>query len=238
VGALAGMAIAACQSPIAQKPTIIADNTNTTEESPDRGRVEATDALTMLAEIPTAPEDDTIRYVRDDWHHWISQGNQCDTREMVIRSQGSDPSGALQVEIDPATCEARTGRWVSVYDGQVITDPSALDVDHIVALKEMHQSGANDWPDDLRQRYANDTDVLVAVSRASNRAKGDRDPADWLPAASVYRCSYAYSWVLTKWKYNQLAGPVTVDQRERDALATAFAACPPESLGIVEGDPE
>ncbi|MEV6878626.1 hypothetical protein AB0M82_37025, partial [Amycolatopsis sp. NPDC051128] len=62
------------------------------------------------------------------------------------------------------------------------------------AADEWHALGTRTDVADLaeRERYANDPAVLVAVTATSNRAKGDQDPARWLPALD--RCGYVARW--------------------------------------------
>ena len=82
-------------------------------------------------------------------------------------------------------------------------------------------SGAWAWTTAQRQAYANDTTrpQLVAVSASSNRAKGDDDPAEWLPQAS-YQCTYARAWVQVKNYYD-----LTVDSAEKSALSSILSGC-------------
>nr|BFE54800.1 HNH endonuclease family protein [Saccharothrix mutabilis subsp. capreolus] len=174
------------------------------------------DPAAQLAALTVAPEGRMAGYSRDRFPHWSSQGNSCDTREIVLQRQGSD------VRSD-GECRATSGSWVSVYDGETITDASKLDIDHTVALAEAWRSGADKWTDEQRQKFANDLGgiQLIAVSATSNRAKGDQDPAKWKPPVRGYWCTYALNWISVKTTYK-----LTVDQAERDALATMISQCP------------
>ncbi|MFJ8536838.1 hypothetical protein [Streptomyces sp. NPDC093591] len=58
---------------------------------------------------------------------------------------------------------------------------------------------------------------LIAVSGTSNRAKADKDPADW-PPVLAYRCTYVADWVADR--------KLTADAAERDALTHLAEACP------------
>jgi len=62
---------------------------------------------------------------------------------------------------------------------------------------------------------------LIAVSASSNRSKGDKDPADWLPELRSYHCDYAKNWVKVKVKWG-----LSVDQREFTAIRGVLALCP------------
>lgn len=39
-----------------------------------------------------------------------------------------------------AGCKLSGGRWLSYYDGQAVTDPAKLDIDHMVPLAEAWDS--------------------------------------------------------------------------------------------------
>ncbi|HEX7474251.1 MAG TPA: HNH endonuclease family protein, partial [Candidatus Limnocylindrales bacterium] len=96
-------------------------------------------------------------------------------------------------------------------------DSSKLDIDHVVPLAEAWDSGAYRWDAARRRAFANDLGVswsLIAVSAASNRSKGDKDPAEWLPPLASYRCQYLAVWVAIKTRWN-----LAVDAAEKSAIA-------------------
>jgi hypothetical protein len=68
---------------------------------------------------------------------------------------------------------------------------------------------------------------LRAVSAASNRAKGDRDPAEWLPPLTGFRCAYATGWVVVKVRWS-----LSVDTAERAALRSILVACPARMISV------
>lgn len=168
-----------------------------------------------LSALKIAPEGKMAGYGRDRFPHWSSQGNSCDTREIVLQRQGAD------VRADKS-CKATAGKWTSPYDGVVVTDAGDVDIDHTVPLAEAWRSGADKWTDDERGKFANDLGgiQLLATSAASNRSKGDQDPGKWKPPVQSYWCTYATHWVQVKNTYQ-----LTIDQAEHDALAGMLAAC-------------
>jgi hypothetical protein len=116
-----------------------------------------------------------------------------------------------------------TGRWVSPYDGTVVTKASKLDIDHVVPLEEAWTSGAASWSTKRREAYANDIGygpALVAVTLHENRSKGDREPDEWMPVRSSYACTYLRSWVAIKSRWR-----LTVDPAEKTFLTTRLDAC-------------
>jgi hypothetical protein len=121
-------------------------------------------------------------------------------------------------------CRVVSGRWVDIYTGQSFTDPSALDVDHMVPLADAHRSGGFSWDRTRRQTYANDlallTDALIAVSASANRSKSDQSPDEWLPPSPASHCRYATAWVDVKYQWS-----LTVTDTERSTLQSLFARC-------------
>lgn len=165
----------------------------------------------VLAELRVAPEHRT-GYRRTLFRIWIdADGNGCDTRHEVLIAE------AIVAPTVSARCALSGGRWISLYDGLTFTDASKLDIDHVVPLAEAWDSGAYRWTAARRQAFANDLGVswsLIAVSAASNRSKGDKDPAGWLPPLPGYRCEYLAVWVAIKERWS-----LAVDPAEKSAIA-------------------
>jgi hypothetical protein len=79
------------------------------------------------------------------------------------------------------------------------------------------------WDPARRLAFANDLDdpgALAAVSAATNRANGDRDPASWQPPDRAARCTFATMWVTTKVRWG-----LTADPAEVGALRAMLAGC-------------
>lgn len=142
----------------------------------------------------TAPTE----YDRTQWKHWIDDDGDCqDTRQEVLIRDSQEPV----TFVDDRHCRVATGRWVCPYTGIVITDPSKVDVDHMVALKDAHDSGGWSWSSTRRQEFANNLEVtfqLQATSQYGNRSKGDRGPDQWLPPLESERCDYIDQWLRVK----------------------------------------
>lgn len=153
----------------------------------------------------TVAEDKTTGYNRSAFKHWIdADKNGCDTRAEVLIEEA-----IVKPKIGPK-CKLTGGKWISAYDGKTITNPSQLDVDHLVPLAEAWRSGAWKWTAAQRQAYANDLDnpeVLIAVTATTNRSKSDKDPYRWTPTENY--CEYLTSWISVKSKYN-----LTIDTLE------------------------
>ena len=174
-------------------------------------------ASVVLAKLPSAPER-TAGYDRDAFRHWVdADGDGCDARREVLIMES-----VVGVSIRPG-CVIVGGQWFSAYDGVRTTDASTFDIDHVVALAEAWRSGADRWDAPTRSRFANDLGFpgsLIAVSASSNRSKGDRDPAAWLPPRAAYRCDYAVTWIQVKYRWR-----LSVDRAERQALRGLVRGC-------------
>ncbi|MGW0760308.1 HNH endonuclease family protein [Streptomyces sp. NPDC002814] len=171
-------------------------------------------ARSYLAQLTVATEDRT-GYNRDLFPHWITQSGACNTREVVLKRDGTNV-------VQDSSCAATSGRWASPYDGATWTAASDVDIDHLVPLAEAWDSGADSWTTSRRQSFANDLTrpQLIAVTDNVNQSKGDQDPATWMPSVSSYRCTYVRAWVQVKYYYD-----LSVDSAEKSALTNYLSGC-------------
>ena len=102
---------------------------------------------------------------------------------------------------------------------------SEVDIDHVVALSDAWQKGAQQWSYDRRVQFANDPLNLLASDASANRPKGDSDAASWLPANKAFRCDYVARQIAVKRRYR-----AWVTAAERDAMARVLAPCPDTKL--------
>ncbi|MGW6934346.1 HNH endonuclease family protein [Lentzea sp. NPDC054927] len=172
-------------------------------------------ALSELASLTVANEGSSTGYSRDLFPHWVTQSGTCNTREAVLKRDGTNV-------VTDSACAATSGRWFSPYDGATWTVASDVDIDHIVPLSEAWKSGAASWTTARRQSFANDMSgpQLIAVTDNVNQAKGDKDPAAWKPPLSSYYCTYAKMWVRTKKNWG-----LTLQSTEKTALNGMLATC-------------
>lgn len=111
--------------------------------------VSAATAIQYLSSIKVAAESNTPAYDRDLFKHWITISGECNTRETVLKRDGSNVQTS-------SSCAATSGSWYSDYDGKTWTAASDLDIDHLVPLKEAWVSGAKDWTNERREQFANE----------------------------------------------------------------------------------
>ncbi|MDG4791245.1 HNH endonuclease family protein [Micromonospora sp. WMMD1102] len=172
------------------------------------------DTQAQLGQLTVASAGSMRGYSREHFPHWRKAGKNCDVRDTVLQRDGTG--------IKLSGCNVVGGRWSSRYDNRALSDPSDVDIDHMVPLANAWRSGADEWDDERRGDFANDLDrpQLVAVSASSNRAKGDQDPSQWKPPNRDDWCQYAEDWIAVKhfWR-------LSVTSAEKAALDDMLGSC-------------
>jgi hypothetical protein len=154
-------------------------------------------------------------YHRDYFHTWDSQGHGCDTRDIVLRRDGTN----VTVTSD---CKIVSGTWTSPYNAKTYDSPRDIQIDHVVPLGNAWMSGANAWPNSKREAFANDLkdNELLAVDGSDNERKGDDDPSRWRPPNQDFWCTYAKDWISVK-----LTWKLTITSAEKSALDQMLHTC-------------
>jgi len=153
--------------------------------------------------------------------------NGCDTRNDVLRRDLS----AYVLRAGTHGCLVLSGTLHDPYTATTIAfvrgqgTSAMVQIDHVVALSDAWQKGAQQWSTPQRTAYANDSLNLLGVDGSTNARKGDGDAATWLPPNKAYRCSYVARQVAVKAKYG-----LWVTTAEGDAMARILARCPSQSL--------
>jgi hypothetical protein len=179
----------------------------------------ALDALQDLAVKGRAPRTGYSRERFGDGWRTVAG---CDTRDLVLRRDLADKRYA-------GDCVVRAGRLEDPYTARTLAfvrgGASEVDIDHVVALSDAWQKGAQSWSAGRRAAFANDPLNLLAVDAGTNRRKGDGDAATWLPPNKAFRCAYVARQVAVKRRYD-----AWVTQAEHDAIARILARCPGQRL--------
>jgi hypothetical protein len=87
----------------------------------------ASEARTQLAGLTVAAQGPQTGYSRDLFPHWITQSGTCNTRETVLKRDGTGV-------VTDSACASTSGSWKSPYDGATWTAASDVDIDHMVPL--------------------------------------------------------------------------------------------------------
>lgn len=226
--ALAGCAAQSVEqparSPSSGRPTSTSNSTSPSAAAHPQG------ALARLAAVPIKGRAPKTGYARARFGPaWTDDSsapdghNGCDTRNDVLRHD------LLDVALKPDThgCVVLAGTLRDPYLGTTISfvrgvgTSNAVQIDHVVALGDAWQTGAQQWDAAKRVAFANDPLNLLAVDQHSNEQKRDADAASWLPHNKAYRCAYVARQVAVKARYG-----LWVTQPEHDAIAGVLRDCP------------
>lgn len=115
--------------------------------------------------------------------------------------------------------DSYTGTTIAFTRGQGTSEK--VQIDHVVALSDAWQKGAQQLDAATREKIGNDPLNLIAVDGPTNGRKSDGDAATWLPPDSRYRCAYVARQVAVKKKYK-----LWVTSAERDAIDRVLRTCP------------
>jgi hypothetical protein len=188
-----------------------------------------TDAATVLAQLPVKGRAPKTGYEREQFGPvWKDvDRNGCDQRNDVLARDLVDET------FKPGTrdCVVLTGTLHDLYTGETIafqrgeTTSDDVQIDHVVALSDAWQTGAQQLDLATRERFGNDFLNLQATDGPTNQAKGDSDAATWLPPNRSAWCSYVARQVAVKARYG-----LWVTAAERDAIARVLDGCPGEPL--------
>jgi len=183
-------------------------------------------ALSLLETIPVKGRAPKTGYSRFQFGQpWTDDvdveggHNHCDTRNDILRRD-------LSNVVPPAGCIVQSGVLHDPYTGKDVqfnrdegTDV-LVQVDHVVALLDAWQKGAQQWDQPKRTQFANDPVNLLAVSGKANRNKKAGDVATWLPSNKDFRCAYVTRVVNVKAKYG-----VWMTQDEHEAASRTLTTC-------------
>ncbi|MCC2307776.1 HNH endonuclease family protein [Cellulomonas chengniuliangii] len=147
--------------------------------------------------------------------------NGCDTRNDILRRDLVD----LTFKEGTDGCTVLTGSLTDPYGGEVIAfergeRSSEVQIDHVVALSDAWQKGAQQWTDEVRTAFANDPANLLAVDGSLNQQKGAGDAATWLPPRKAYRCVYVVRQIRVKAAYG-----LWVTSAEQEAMSRELDRC-------------
>ena len=174
-----------------------------------------------VAEVPADIPD----YDRDDWRHWTDEDGDCQDARQEVLVEESLVSVTFETDRE---CRVETGQWWAPHLGHFLENPSHIDVDHHVPLKNAHLSGGWRWDAAMKEEYANylgEENHLVAISSRHNRSKGARGPEEWAPPDNALWCDYASDWAEIKERWDLTMTPV-----ESEIVMDMIGTCedPPE----------
>ena len=193
------------------------DETATSASSP---------AMAALETIPIKGRAPKTGYDRDLFASDWGSSFGCDMRNNILRRDFSE----FQFQ-SGSSCVVATGVLLDPYTGQTINfvrgvgTSNEVQIDHVVAVSDAWQKGAQQLSSAQRYAFYNDPLNLLAVSGSANAQKSDSDAASWLPANRGFRCQFVARQVAVKISYN-----LWVTQAEYDAIYRVLQDCPDQAL--------
>lgn len=183
-------------------------------------------ARTVLDELSVKGRAPKTDYSRAQFGNgWLIE-NGCDTRNRILARD------LKNVSLDQ-NCHVLGGILHDPYTGKTIQfsrGPDSGDdvqIDHVVALSNAWQTGAQALDRTHREALANDPLNLLAVDGEANQQKSDGDAATWLPPQKTFRCQYVARQIAVKKTYS-----LWVTTAEKQAMITVLSSCPDQQVTL------
>ena len=197
-----------------------------TNVSADDSTTLAIDILEKLEVKGRAPK---TGYEREQFYKSWPSIDGCSLRQRIIKRDLGD-TAALADD----NCTVVSGEFDEPYTGSHLvfyqkSDLSkGIQIDHVVALSDAWQKGAQNLTADERYNLATDPLNLLAVDSKTNQGKSDGDAATWLPPNKKFRCAYVARQTSVKYKYR-----LWVTQAEKEMIMRILSNCPQEpAVGV------
>ena len=191
--------------------------------------VDASPALSALDQLPVKGRAPKTGYTRAQFSAGWQDLGSCDVRNYILARDMDD-----EVLRSPTDCTVMSGTLHDPYTAKTIaftrgaSSSALVQIDHVVALSDAWQKGAQQLTVAQRYQLANDPLNLLAVDGPANNQKSDADAATWLPPNKDYRCRYVARQLAVKQKYT-----LWVTAAERDAIQRVLGGCPDQVLPVV-----
>jgi hypothetical protein len=205
--------------PDLQQSAVTPPKTPTATPAPAQGA--AADILNTIPVKGRAPKTDYSREQFGDG--WETEAG-CDTRNIILHRDLTNITADERCRvINGQLNDPYTGKIITFTRGETTSDD--VQIDHVVALSNAWQTGAQALTREQRIQFANDPLELLAVDGEANQQKSDSDAASWLPANKTFRCQYVARQIAVKAKYQ-----LWVTAAEKDAMLRVLSSCPGQTL--------
>ena len=200
-------------------------------ENGDVSSVDTQKATVTLDTLEVKGRAPKTGYKRSQYGNGWANAGACDVRNYILKRDMRDV--VVRSDTDCTVVSGKlddpyTGKTIDFIRGQNTSDD--VQIDHVVALSDSWQKGAQGLSTSEREALANDPLNLLAVDGKVNSDKGDSDAATWLPPNKPYRCRYVARQIAVKQKYR-----LWVTEAEKSAMKRVLADCPDQVLPIVTG---
>lgn len=179
-------------------------------------------ALDILETLEVKGRAPKTGYKREEFYKSWPTVDGCNLRQRIIKREFGD-SAVLD------GCIVIAGEYEEPYTGEIKKYTSreeiskGIQIDHVVALSDAWQKGAQYFEAGERYKIATDPLNLLAVDGLANQKKSDGDAATWLPPNKKFRCQYVARQVSVKAKYR-----LWVTEAEKTAIHDILVTCPNE----------
>lgn len=192
----------------------------------DTSNIEASgDAADVLEKIAVKGRAPKTGYERTQFGDGWDTRQGCDMRNIILQRD------LTNVQADESGCKVVGGQLNDPYTGKQVTflrgetTSDDVQIDHVIALSNAWQTGAQGLTAEQRRAFANDPLELLAVDGQANQQKSDGDAATWLPSNKAFRCQYVARQIAVKVKYQ-----LWVTTTEKDAMLHVLSSCPGQTL--------
>jgi hypothetical protein len=147
--------------------------------------------MAQLETIPVKGRAPKTGYDRDEFGPaWADvDHNGCDTRNDILardlEGETFKPGTQNCVVLTGTLADKYTATTIEFVRGQKTS--MEVQIDHVIALNDAWQKGAQQLSADQRKELTNDPQNLMATDGPTNGAKGAKDAATWLPPNKALR---------------------------------------------------
>lgn len=183
------------------------------------------EAVDLLEELEIKGRAPKTGYERSQFGNGWANWRECDVRNKILARDLKD------VTYQEDNCTVESGLINDPYTGETIHftrgagTSSDVQIDHVVALSDAWQKGAQQLEREQRIAFSNDDLNLLAVDGPANMQKGAGDAATWLPKNKAFRCQYVARQIAVKAKYT-----LWVTDAEKQAMGNILDTCPDQRV--------
>lgn len=184
-------------------------------------------AIDELEKLPVKGKAPKTGYKRTQFSNGWAKTGDCDMRNIILRRDMENVQMNEQCRVMSGTLgDPYTGKVIEFVRGPDTSDK--VQIDHVVALSNAWQTGAQQLTEEQRHSLANDPLNLIAVDGAANQKKSDSDAASWLPPNKGFRCQYVARQIAVKRTYG-----LWVTNAELAAMQRVLGGCPDQSMPVL-----
>lgn len=183
-------------------------------------------AVEVLETLPVKGRAPKTGYARVEFSNGWAKRGDCTVRNLILQRD------LRNVRLNER-CQVESGTLVDPYTAKEIqftrgaSTSADVQIDHVVALSNAWQTGAQQLTAEQRHAFANDPLNLIATEGAANQQKGDADAATWLPSNRTFRCQYVARQIAVKKAYSLWVVPP-----EAAAMKQVLSRCPNQAMPV------